>query len=802
MRRRINLFTLMMVTILVAIGVGAASGSVQPDAGRPAAQPGPDRILGQAAGPPIRQVMVRFSDKVDESALSGDGQAAFLATLSQAAGEDVVYVRPMSGGAHVLAVREARSPAAMAQLSARLAALPEVILAEPDLIKTIDRDGSNSPAAAGATPNDPRYGEQWHYGYTAGSSEGLNLPLAWNISTGSADTVVAVLDTGILFDHPDLIGRTVPGYDMISSPLAENDTDPGRDANPADPGDWIEENECPGGNPPFPSSWHGTHVAGTIGAASDNGVGVAGVNWQAKILPVRVLGKCGGSTSDIIDAVRWAAGLAVPGAPANANPADVINLSLGGSGACLGSEQSAFDDAVSAGATVVIAAGNSASDAAGFSPGNCNNIITVAATDRGGDRASYSNYGSVIEVSAPGGETAGAKSNGVLSTLNAGDTSPGAHTYDFYQGTSMAAPHVAGLASLIKGVQPGFSQAQVLGVLEDTARPFPAGSSCSTSICGAGIVDAFAAVYAASPKDLNNHFYVSLIRTSVELPKVSFSASNFSAGEGSGQAVLVVKLNKAVNQPVSVGYRTVDGSASAGSDYVQKNATVTFDPGQLSKTIAITLKEDTEQESDETFFVDLHTPSGTVIGSPSRATVTIWDNDQGGPVPNGDFEQGPTVWTEFSLKGWLLILPADKLPDGVSPHSEQWATWLGGDDDEVSYIEQWLLIPAAAPYLTYWHWIASNDACGYDLAGVVVNGTEVADVYSLCGANNTGGWVKHSADLSAWAGQAVPVQIRAETDGTLLSNLFVDDVSFSASPAPPAAANPSGSAVPPVIGRR
>ena len=164
-----------------------------------------------------------------------------------------------------------------------------------------------------------------------------------------------------------------------------NDGD-GRDSNPSDPGDWVAANECFAGSAASNSSWHGTHVAGTIGAASNNGVGVAGINWSSKILPVRVLGKCGGTISDIADGMRWSAGLPVPGVPANANPAKVLNLSLGGSGACDATYQNAINAIVAAGTTVVVSAGNSNANASGFRPANCNGVITVAATNRNGSQ--------------------------------------------------------------------------------------------------------------------------------------------------------------------------------------------------------------------------------------------------------------------------------------------------------------------------------------------------------------------------------------------------------------------------------
>jgi C1A family cysteine protease/predicted secreted protein len=170
-----------------------------------------------------------------------------------------------------------------------------------------------------------------------------------------------------------------------------------------------------------------------------------------------------------------------------------------------------------------------------------------------------------------------------------------------------------------------------------------------------------------------------------------------------------------------------------------------------------------------------------VSNSSSKVTevflpIMMRTSSSGGLV-NGDFESGPVAWVEYSSNGWDLILPNSSLP--VAPHGGSWAVWLGGDDDEISSIQQQVVVPAGSPYLAYWHWIASEDVCGYDFGGVVINST-VVDVYNLCSSTNTGGWVKHVVNLSAYAGQSVSLQIRAETDPSLNSNLFVDDVSFQA----------------------
>jgi len=225
---------------------------------------------------------------------------------------------------------------------------------------------------------------------------------------------------------------------------------------------------------------------------------VAGVNWQAKLLTVRVLGKCGGTTSDITDGMRWAAGLSVTGVPNNPNPAKVLNLSLGGTAlTCSSAWQSAIDAINAAGGIVVVAAGNSNTNASGAIPANCNGVIVVGATDRSGVRASYSNYGSAVDVSAPGGESG---TNGVLSTLNTGTTTPGSDSYAYYQGTSMATPHVAGVVSLMLAISPTLNFTQTETILKLTAKPFGPGNTCNLiTSCGAGIVDAGAALYYLLP---------------------------------------------------------------------------------------------------------------------------------------------------------------------------------------------------------------------------------------------------------------------------------------------------------------
>jgi serine protease len=383
------------------------------------------------------------------------------------------HVRKMSGNAHVVHLERRMRHADARRLARLLAADPRVQSVEPDL-----------RVFAQQLPNDPMFAQQWHYYEAAG---GINLPTAWDITSGAPDLVIAVLDSGVTA-HADLAGRILPGYDFIANLTNANDGS-GRDADANDPGDYGCDNRN--------SSWHGTHVAGTLGALSSNSSGVSGINWKSRLLPVRVTGRCGGYTSDLIDGLRWAAGIEIAGIPSNPNPARVANISLGAvSDNCSAALQSAINDVTARGMVVVTAAGNGGTAISAFSPANCSGVIAVAAITRSGAKASYSNTGSMVTIAAPGG---GAGSSGILSSVNTGLTNPAADGYAFFQGTSMAAPHVAGTASLMLSVNPTLTPAQVRQLMQSSARAFPVGteSDCHPGICGAGIVDAGAAVAAA-----------------------------------------------------------------------------------------------------------------------------------------------------------------------------------------------------------------------------------------------------------------------------------------------------------------
>lgn len=341
-------------------------------------------------------------------------------------------------------------------------------------------------------PNDPAYlTQQWNLWDTYG----IHAPEAWDRERGTAGVVIAVLDTGIL-RHADLDPlRVLPGRDFITDLPYSNDGD-GWDLDPSDPGDAVTAEACPDGSPAKDqdSSWHGLHLAGVMLAATDNGVGIAAINHASRLLPVRVLGKCGGSFSDIIPAILWSAGLPVAGIERNPTPAKVINMSFGAPGACTAAVQDAIDRAVAAGAVVVVAAGNNdGTDVASVVPAGCNNVITVAATDRGGAVPAYSNIGSRVLLSAPGGGGA----FGIYSLSNGGATaplpSPGGDRYVNIIGTSLATAQVSAAVSLMLSARPNLGLADIRALLQQSAQPYPAGG-CLSGLCGAGILDAAEAV--------------------------------------------------------------------------------------------------------------------------------------------------------------------------------------------------------------------------------------------------------------------------------------------------------------------
>jgi len=553
--------------------------------------------------------------------------------LGGRAGERLSRWRAMSGGSHVVRLSRALSRAEARALAQRLSLDPAVAFVEPDL--------RMYPLFV---PNDVYYPYQWNLFEPAG---GINLPAAWDVTVGTSNITVGVIDTGVL-PHADLAAKLVGGYDFVADVTTANDGN-GRDADARDPGDYG----CNGSA----SSWHGTHVAGILGAAGNNGGGVAGVNWQARILSARALGRCGGYTSDIVDAMRWAAGIPVVGVPANATPARVLNLSLGGTGACGTAFQNAVNDVVARGTVVVVAAGNSNADASGTTPANCSGVIAVAATTRNGGRASYSNFGATVAIAAPGG----GGGDGILSTLNSGTTTPVADNYAWYQGTSMAAPHVSGVVSLMLSLQPSLTPAQVLAKLQTSARAFPTGTGadCSRGVCGAGIVDAAAAIGGTppvTPPPVNGRVDLALAANGGVATASSSASANYPP----------TAVNNGDRRGIGwhAGGGWADGTPGVWPDWVQIDFGATRTVAEID-VFSIQDNYMSPQEPTETMTFSLYGVNDFEV---QYWTGSVWQT-----VPGGSVTGNNKVWRKFAFAPVLtssIRVVVTRVPDTFSRFAE------------------------------------------------------------------------------------------------------------------------------------
>ena len=452
---------------------------------------------GEAAAQPVRGLIVKLRPPSDAAGNALPGrevpQAARerLAAVAHDTGVSPQQTARIGAGHHLMRFGGPMQGLALEAAMRRLRLHPDVLAVEPDVLLPL-----------AAVPNDPGFTSQWYLQATTVAPAALNMPLAWDRSTGSAGVTIAVLDTGILKSHPDLAGRYWPGYDFVSEVDFANDGD-GRDPDPSDPGDWVSASDirqpvfaqCNIGN----SSWHGTFIAGLVGALTNNASGIAGLNWNAMILPVRVSGKCGAFLSDILDGMRWSAGLTVDGVPANPNRARIVNLSFGGDAPCSASYQDVIDEVTAAGTLVVVAAGNESG--ALKRPADCRNVLAVGAVQADGLKASYSNFGANLALSAPGG-SGSTTATLIYSASNSGNQGPQTDNYGLKQGTSFSAPMAAGVASLMLAVNPSLSPAQLIeriklgtrghtndGVSPSCSSASPRICNCTTSTCGAGLLD-------------------------------------------------------------------------------------------------------------------------------------------------------------------------------------------------------------------------------------------------------------------------------------------------------------------------
>ena len=508
-------------------------------------------------------------------------------------------------------------------------------------------------------PNDPLYTQgsaisgntggpavgQWYLHAPTGEAvASINAPGAWDKTSGTPNIVVAVLDTGVRPEHPDLANRLLPGYDMVSNSLSANDGS-GRDADASDPGDWVTASEssntssqfyqCVAGN----SSWHGTKTAGIIGAVTNNGVGMAGLASGVKLLPVRVLGKCGGYDSDIIAGMQWAAGLSVPGVPANPNPARIINMSLGSSGTC----SQSYIDTINTitgqqnPVVIVVAAGNDGQSVG--SPANCPGVIAVSGLRHMGTKVGFSNLGSEISISAPGGNCVNTTSSlpclyPILTATNTGTTTPAASSYtDSFNtslGTSFSAPLVTGTVALMLSAQSSLTLADIKTALQTSARAFPfrgipddpqtgpiqdchaPGSStqlqcyCTTLTCGAGMLDVASALAAALGLQ----------------PRISVMPSTLHPGETAtlGSSGSLVGNGRNI---ISYQWSIVDGGGlltTFNGDTTSALATLTPDAtGRLSVRLTVTDDNGMTASAETVLSV---VPSLVVPGTPTIGTAT------------------------------------------------------------------------------------------------------------------------------------------------------------------------------------
>lgn len=813
---------------------------------------------------------------------------------------DAARVQSLPGlGVQVLRVPEGEEPAISAALSREVG----VLYAEPDY-----------RYRAFTTPNDDHYAKQWGHAR-------INSEMAWEITTGSASVVIAIVDTGVDLNHPDLASKLVPGQSFLNLGQA--------DANPMD------------------TNGHGTHVAGIAAAIGNNGTGIAGMAWGARIMPLRVLEADGsGYTSDIALGVQWAW----------QNGADIINLSLGGPDYSQ-TLQDVVNDAHSSGALVVAAMGN-CRVATGDNtpcptanptayPAAMDNVMAVSATGPTNTYAYYSQYGDHNDIAAPGGAISYQPADGIYSTMPTYDVDltlywGHAKNYDYLQGTSQATPFVAGLAALIRSLQPAMTPDEVQSLIETTAQDL--GDKGKDANYGHGLIDAAAAIativkpgtptlsqidndggksdfwvtwssvnYATGyrlEEDDNPYFTSPIQRYAGTNTQVlvtgrapgtwyyrvqaynSSSNSDWSAlqsvtvAPNAPQMQVIENTGEPDAYRISwasavgaTGYRLEEDSTGAftsptvryaGTDTVynvtgQPNGTWyyrvrAYNQGGNSNwstqvfTMVATMSVPVPPihtidnlDGDHTYTVtwtSIPTATGYILeesASPyfshptevyqgqatsyhvadqsfgtwyyrSRAITPAgkspWSAAQAAVVPtyihlpliarnyqipasgsvirNGDFEAGGSDWTETSPQGFPLIVDTDYIKNysgnTLLPHSGSWLAWLGGVLSETHFVKQDVFIAASEPYLTYWRWIGSEEVdCGADTGAVLIDDV-VAEAIQLCDTTETTDWESQSLDLSAYGNQTVTLKFEVTTDVAVNSNLFLDDISFQASP--------------------
>lgn len=548
-----------------------------------------------------------------------------------------------------------------------------------------------------AIPNDAFFNGQWFLQATQPAA--IKATTAWDTTTGSTGTVVAVLDTGVRFEHPDLAradtaGKLLPGYDFIADDAGSfavaNDGD-GRDPDPSDPGDWIDANDIQSAEftdcPLTDSSWHGTRVSGIIGARSNNGIGVTGEAWNAWILPMRVLGKCGGFDSDIISAMRWAAGLTVAGVPANPYPAKVLNLSLGSDSACPQSYADVIAELATRGVLVVASAGNDGN--AVHAPANCSGVLAVGAIRHVGTKVGFSSLGPLVGISAPGGNCVNTGVGqpclfSIDTTIDTGLTGPSSSTYtdqfNFNVGTSFSAPIVAGTVALMHAVNARLGAELLTSRLKSAAAAFPVPSTpptggtchvpadpndiqveecvCTTSTCGAGMLDTSAAIAAALRPIV-----------SISLPATVMAGQNVSL-DGSGSAA---SCNRSLS---TFAWSIAPGSGGSPAITGADQSVVTVQaPTSGSFTLRLTITDGSGAQDFADVTVTTASASSTAIaplaGSACPTPITVQQAPPGGGGGGGSSGGGGGGTLGLELLALALLLARRSNQGGVKPPSSE-----------------------------------------------------------------------------------------------------------------------------------
>jgi len=609
--------------------------------------------------------------------------AGDLAALTQRVGLNVANSRQLTSSMHVIHLQRTLYGADVAAALAALRADPAVKFAEVDQRRY--------PHAT--TPNDLLFGPsanatgQWFMLTPStltptGDAAATDAVSAWDITKGSTGTVIADVDTGVRFDHPDLLragldsshagfgGRLLPGYDFVSQDLnpttgaplgtylIANDGD-GWDPDPSDPGDWISATDeknvlfpaatCGGTNgAPTDSSWHGTRVMGILGALTDNSVGIAGMTWNPYLLPVRALGKCGGYDSDIITGMQWAAGMSITGVPNNPYPADIINLSLGGSGSC----PTAYADVVTAlnalGVLIVASAGNESGPV--DAPANCAGVLGVAGLRNVGTKVGYSSLGAQVGIAAPAGNcvnSSGACLKSIDTTTNTGLTIPAASTYTDQSnpnlGTSFSAPIVSGIAALMRAVNANLTPAQLIARLESSATAFPQPAALIAS--GYVCPNASASGECACPNDHSQCGYgMANALNAVKAAQRPIAAVVVPASSGVGSAAVLDASGSAASCGRTIASYAWTANPSSLIPPGSTAAQVTVTPNGSTGTVTLVVTDDLGDTDTATLSV----AAGGAITKAALVGASAGTSAGACPTPLTVTTSAPTVTEAFS----------------------------------------------------------------------------------------------------------------------------------------------------------